>query len=118
MTAETYVDARLLPVADELTKIPDIPDADSAKTGHAVAPAQRKLGGSRPETAASGTNEAETTEAAGAVIAVAKASKAAVNGPKGMKRHDPAPLGTGSSSQAGEGGRTLDIHVGNVTLYH
>jgi hypothetical protein len=34
------------------------------------------------------------------------------------KHHDPAPLGTGSLLQAGEGGRTLDIHVGNVTLYH
>jgi len=24
----------------------------------------------------------------------------------------------GFTSRAGEGGRTLDIHVGNVTLYH
>jgi hypothetical protein len=29
--------------------------------------------------------------------------------------HNPAPTGTGSSTKAGEGGRTLDIHVGNVT---
>ena len=36
----------------------------------------------------------------------------------GTKRHDPMPCGTGSLSEAGEGGRTLDIHVGNVTLYH
>jgi len=34
------------------------------------------------------------------------------------KWHDPAPHVTGSFIEAGEGGRTLDIHVGNVTLYH
>jgi hypothetical protein len=34
------------------------------------------------------------------------------------QRHDPAPEGTGPEKRAGEGGRTLDIHVGNVTLYH
>ena len=33
------------------------------------------------------------------------------------KRRDPAEE-AGSDVQAGEGGRTLDIHVGNVTLYH
>ena len=30
----------------------------------------------------------------------------------------PAPCGTAPLSEAGEGARTLDIHVGNVTLYH
>jgi hypothetical protein len=34
------------------------------------------------------------------------------------KRHDPASCDAGSLFEAGEGGRTLDIHVGNVTLYH
>ena len=34
------------------------------------------------------------------------------------ERHDPASRDTGSLREAGEGGRTLDIHVGNVTLYH
>jgi hypothetical protein len=34
------------------------------------------------------------------------------------QQQDPTPLGIGPSSEAGEGGRTLDIHVGNVTLYH
>src|SRR5688572_23570608 len=28
------------------------------------------------------------------------------------------PVRLGRGSRAGEGGRTLDIHVGNVTLYH
>jgi hypothetical protein len=28
------------------------------------------------------------------------------------------PVRQGRGKQAGEGGRTLDIHVGNVTLYH
>ncbi len=32
-----------------------------------------------------------------------------------MARHLAAP---GHFVEAGEGGRTLDIHVGNVTLYH
>ena len=36
----------------------------------------------------------------------------------GIKRQRPAPLGTERFSKAGEGARTLDIHVGNVTLYH
>ena len=49
---------------------------------------------------------------------VASASKPADSLANVAKRNDPAPSGTGSSLQAGEGGRTLDIHVGNVTLYH
>ena len=35
-----------------------------------------------------------------------------------VKQHDPAPLGAGSLLEAGDRGRTDDIHVGNVTLYH
>jgi hypothetical protein len=34
------------------------------------------------------------------------------------KCHGLSPSGNRPLREAGEGGRTLDIHVGNVTLYH
>ena len=36
----------------------------------------------------------------------------------GTNMHGLSLSGNRPSSKAGEGGRTLDIHVGNVTLYH
>jgi hypothetical protein len=51
MTAGAYIDARLLPIVDELIKISAIPDAVSRKVAEQVAPAQRTAGGTGPETA-------------------------------------------------------------------
>ena len=38
--------------------------------------------------------------------------------PSEFARVEPDPLCSGHKKRAGEGIRTLDIHVGNVVLYH
>jgi hypothetical protein len=47
--------------------------------------------------AASGANCANEGNENDDVIAVAKVPESAINVPKGVKRYDPAPSGTGSS---------------------
>jgi hypothetical protein len=133
MTAGTYTDRKLLPLAAELLKGPAIPSpthgaptalplratgtesADQAVESKRAAPAQRNGDAALRFLAPEVTRSAKGSDDNGDVRASAQI--AGTSG-FGTKRHDPAPSGTGSLLEAGEGGRTLDIHVGNVTLYH
>ena len=90
--------------------------AKSAKDeGSRAAPAQRNSDFARHSGAFHGTNE---SVASPTQPSEGGDSEVQQNNGVGIKWHDPAPCGTGSFIEAGEGGRTLDIHVGNVTLYH
>jgi integrase/recombinase XerC len=133
MTAGTYTDRKLLPLAAELLKVPAIPTptadapatiplratgtegAGPASEVERAAPAQRNSDVTLHFMAAGVTSRAGGQDDNGEVRASAQIERSSRFG---IKRHDPAPCGTGSLSEAGEGGRTLDIHVGNVTLYH
>jgi integrase len=128
LTASAYTDEALLPLAAEIAKVPRIvlpgdavptvPQAAAAASEllrTRAAPAQRNGDSARHFGAPHGTTgpgaEGVGDEAEAETQTVGKAGD-------GTKWHDPAPCGTGSFLEAGEGGRTLDIHVGNVTLYH
>ena len=125
LTDNTYVDEALLPIAGELTKLAPILAIDEAvpeaiplrATGtedstpqKSSAPIQQTRTSERQEQASSDTDPA--------MVEAARSVKDDSHNPLRQERfvtqqHDPAPSGTGSSSKAGEGGRTLDIHVGN-----
>lgn len=132
LTASAYTD-ELLPLAAEIAKVPAIPDlsieppatiplratgTDDAPVQDGVsltAPLHRNSDFAPQNGALHVTNAQDSSAADGEVRASAQViepSKACI------KRQGPTPSGIGPSSEAGEGGRTLDIHVGNVTLYH
>jgi integrase/recombinase XerC len=131
LTAKTYTDEKLLPLAEELSKVPAIPDPDQATPpplalratgtdgacgyGSRAALMQRGDGAEGQHPAQRGTLGGEGGGSGGRAP---DADQVVEWQSDTIKRHDPAPSGTGSYSEAGEGGRTLDIHVGNVTLYH
>jgi integrase len=130
LTEGTYMDEKLLPIAGELAKLPAIPDLDEAPP--AAIPLQ-----------ATGTDDAGPQQASAPIQQICGSDGQTLtspvilsDGPCGsneggqlsnntrkiqgvsINRHGPSPSGNGPISKAGEGGRTLDIHVGNVTLYH
>lgn len=134
LTASAYTDEALLPLAAEMSKVPWLPDlpselpaplpllatgTDDATAGvtsvSRAAPAQRN-GDFAPQNGAlpvtmSGSVSTGDGEVRGSAQVTAMSQPV-------IKQQGPTPLGIGPSSEAGEGGRTLDIHVGNVTLYH
>lgn len=126
LTASAYTDESLLPLATEIEKVPHLPrlelvqkeaqtPAITAKQDLSrAAPAQRNGDSASHFRAPRGTNGKVAVKALEATKADAQVQQG--NG-DGIKWHDPAPCGTGSFLEAGEGVRTLDIHVGNVTLY-
>ncbi len=119
LTSGPYTDERLIPLAHELAKVPDVTctggNGRADQVPARAAPAQRLGGTGTQNVAQTCANEAVVEEGRATTIREQKPPKTPENC---IKRHDPAPVGTGSESEAGEGGRTLDIHVGNVTLYH
>ena len=91
------------------------PGKSAKDDGSRAAPAQRNRDFARHSGALHGTSrkgEPPAKSGNGDDLQLSKSNGV------GIKWHDPAPCGTGSFLEAGEGGRTLDIHVGNVTLYH
>jgi integrase len=124
-TSKIYTDEKLLPLAAEMAKVPSLPDVTAdvpealplraTGTDDSAAVMQR-VGGTTGHSGASSGTDGERQQPA--TDGDAKVLQTAVMAGVGIKRKDPAPSGTGSLLQAGEGGRTLDIHVGNVTLYH
>jgi integrase len=127
LTASAYTDESLLPLATEIEKVPHLPRLElvqeeaqtpvitAKEDSSRAAPAQRNRDFSSHFGAPRGTNGKVAIAASESKKADAQVEEG--NG-DGIKWHDPAPCGTGSFLEAGEGGRTLDIHVGNVTLYH
>jgi integrase len=115
LTAGTYTDETLLPLAAELEKLPDVTARPAEQTPERAAPAQQFRRTGVQNVAQTCTDETgDWRDGQG----VKKAQKPRFYPEKSLKMHNPAPGGTGSFTKAGEGGRTLDIHVGNVTLYH
>ena len=130
LTENTYMDEKLLPIAAELTGLPAI--GGGAATVAASA-GEQNADGEGVALQGDAGNMQETSGLTGpsmaqAVIEVDLAERLRELRPGsrnplfhqgfGPQGHDPAPCGTGSQEKAGEGIRTLDIHVGNVTLYH
>jgi len=126
-TSKIYTDEKLLPLAAELSKVPSLPDVAAdvpqalplrATGTDANTPApllhheSGLLGQRSAHTGIDGNGTAKAVGRAGTVLQSRKMSAL------GTKKESPAPSGTGLLLTAGEGGRTLDIHVGNVTLYH
>jgi integrase len=91
------------------------PEKSAKNAGSRAAPAQRNSDFACHSGAVHGTNgkSAPPTQSDSSDDSEVQRSNGV-----GIKWHDPAPCGAGSFLEAGEGGRTLDIHVGNVTLYH
>jgi integrase len=91
------------------------PGKSTKDDGSRAAPAQRNSDFARHSGALHGTNGKGEPPARSDK---GDDSEVSLSDGVGTRWHDPAPCGTGSFLEAGEGGRTLDIHVGNVTLYH
>ena len=116
LTENTYFDKSLfvLPHAEELKKVSAIPTTAVLRAGNA-----QETGGSAGHSGApSGTEgnvQAEGSEVAAEAMGVGGSADSV-----GIwhKRTRPGTLRHRVVLEAGEGARTLDIHVGNVTLYH
>ena len=115
MTSRVYTDESLLPLASELAKVPCIPDAGEL-VGAAHAQRTGDFGGQI--VAVGGTTAGVDEGAGGAGERDADGAQVVAGRAVGTKGQGPAPCGTGPWIEAGERGRTVDIHVGNVTLYH
>ncbi len=115
MTSRVYTDESLLPLAAELAKVPDIPDAGELV---GAAHAQRTGNSEGQIVAVGGTTAGADEDEGGADEGDADGAQLVTGWAVGTKGQGPAPCGTGPWIEAGDRGRTDDIHVGNVTLYH
>ncbi len=114
LTECTYMDESLLPVADELSKVPAIPGPDE----HAPKPIPLRATGTDGRAAhmqqtypTSGHCLASHGNDGGAQIGEIASAQVA-------RAQEESPGLPGLVGKAGERIRTVDIHVGNVTLYH
>ncbi len=114
LTEGTYMDESLLPVAEELSKVPAIPSSDEpapaaipfrATGTDGRAPNAHQIDPTSGHCLASDGNDggAQIGEIASAQVGSAQ---------------EESPGLPGLVAKAGERIRTVDIHVGNVTLYH
>jgi integrase len=130
LTEDTYFDVSIFlkPHADEIAQVPAIPsrqaaEAASPENGGTCDEKRAQLGHkSRISSGhlvargdAGDTDSDEHENESGKKIRRLQPSKLSQVGIKG---HGPTLRVAEHFSKAGEGGRTLDIHVGNVTLYH
>ena len=108
------MDESLLPVADELSRLPAIPDPDE--------PAPEAFPLRATGTAGRAANMQQTYPTSGQCLASDGNDGSAQIGEIGRAQVSAAqtesPGLPGLESKAGERIRTVDIHVGNVTLYH
>jgi hypothetical protein len=127
LTANVYTDPKLLDVAAALNALPLLPlaprpDRQAMKATGTDSRREVRVGQIAPLIALAGGNSGESADISGhgGKIRGGRGSERAnhinsvcikKNGSQSNQDYEP-------SSQAGEGGRTLDIHVGNVTLYH
>ncbi len=135
LTEGTYMDEALLPVASELAALPAIPDrphddadaqpiplratgTDNGRAANAQQMAQQSTGLNEIDRDETGPNPAlgwadeDLADTDRNVRNSRQASEIEIERDTSRRRE------TGRRSKAGEGIRTLDIHVGNVTLYH
>ena len=130
LTATTYTDTSLLPLADELAKVPPIPDVDVMARQPIVlsATGTDPTGTEHPAAHLQRTRDTDMHSSAdvcatGSMRTVPGMTMPVGTKPSGLsgkstKRNGPALSCTGPEKEAGDRGRTDDIHVGNVTLYH
>ena len=112
LTASTYTDENLLPVAAALTSLPGIPGGGLGATGTTDAADPQQIHQQSPrETAQSGANQREERVHSKS-CAVEPEAIASSTDSEDMRRS------AEGCEKAGDGIRTHDIHVGNVTLYH
>ena len=122
------MDEKLLPIADELTGLPPIsgeaPES-SPEPPHAAGcegDAVEDDGGNMEESRDSAGHSASprgrnSNPSEGARRKKGEAYKRPFKREMGTKKQRPSPHGDRRSGKAGDGIRTHDIHVGNVTLY-
>ncbi len=119
LTDNTYVDSDLLPVASELARLSPItsakPELCNAKVLLNAALMQHGAPSDRQGEATLGTGDVKSMLHEGRE---GTSPQPLISQGIGIKRERLAPCGTERFIQAGERGRTVDIHVGNVTLYH
>ena len=130
LTEGTYMDERLLPIAGELARLPAIADLNDAlpaalplqATGTDDVEPQQASAPIQQISAVEGHAVARTVIPVGGPLVKKTRDGEALNEPENQevvaKCHGLSPSGNRPLGEAGEGGRTLDIHVGNVTLYH
>ncbi len=130
LTENTYMDEALLPIASELAKLPAIPDAndpiedaiplqatgtDSTRPQDHAANMQQMCGSKGHFESSPVTTDGHQPHRKGDEAEDRKALQHKGNSTQkhGVSRHDKR-----GEKKAGDGIRTHDIHVGNVTLYH
>jgi hypothetical protein len=113
LTMNVYTDPRIFDLAGAVAMLPnfDKPTERESLGGTGSPPQARRSESVSRASAGSGDCEAVIgDEGNGEQLAITRST--------GRDLRVKNPVRQGRGKQAGEGGRTLDIHVGNVTLYH